>query len=691
MSDPSSILFFNPQLHRTEASGFSVRVMNDRLKRHINYSNCPRLSFSLSLPPTFMNRIFSSTGRTFDPLFAAATIGILLFAATASAQSKQTSFTDVSAGAWYEQAARDLIDAGALDASSGRFRPNDQATRAEMVELLVRLRNQPLLSPARGNFDDVSPSSSYYRYFETAARAGWVQGDGNCFGTFPCTARPYSGVNRAEAATLLMRVYALPSTGQAPVFYDNRNPNLWYHDTIQTAADHCVLQGDDLTKLVRPGSGMNRAEMIVMFERASSDMTYGIDCGTPTPVQGEISNVVAVSSTRIRLTFTTDLNTTRATDDFRYTVNAVGGGSISVTSAALIDGNTVDLTLASGLSNQTSYRVNAVDLTTAAGVRFSSNRTFLFANSQNVVLSVTALSATRVRVLFDTDMSAGTTDNANRYAVRTVSNNTPLGVYSAVMVDNRTVDLTLSAALQTNIPYLLNANDVVTQTGLHFYGSSTFTFGEPVADITGITPMTATVLRVAFSTDVQQTTSESVTRYRVTGNGRDLVVTGAHLVSNHLIDLTLGEIMENQRIYTVTVTDLRTAGGVLFTDTASTLYIGTDIRLESTLIGAREVPPVTVALSGTGTFTLTAAGLAYDLTLTNMTGSVVTGAHFHRGGAGVNGPVIQTITVAGNRATGSWTGLSEQDRNDLIGGGIYVNVHTQAHPDGAIRGQVVKQ
>jgi hypothetical protein len=182
-----------------------------------------------------------------------------------------------------------------------------------------------------------------------------------------------------------------------------------------------------------------------------------------------------------------------------------------------------------------------------------------------------------------------------------------------------------------------------------------------------------------------------MTHYRVMGNGRDLAVTNAHLVSARVVDLTVGENMDNQRIYTVTATDLKTAGGILFSDTASTLYAGTDVRFTATLIGVKEVPPVSVSLSGTGTFTLTAGGLAYSLTLANMSGSVVTGSHFHRGAVGVSGPVIVPITFTGNHASGTWTGLTEQDRNDLIGGGIYVNVHTQTFPDGAIRSQVTKQ
>lgn len=608
------------------------------------------------------------------------------------AANKITSFTDVSAGAWYEAAASDLIELGALDATQTRLRPNDLATRAEMVELLVRLRRQALQSPARRSFSDVPMTASYYEYMETAARVGWVRGDGDCYGTYPCTARPNSGVNRAEAATLLMRVFALPSTNAAPVFFDNGDQNAWYYETIQTAADHCVLQGDDQTRLVRPASGMNRAEMIVMFDRASKNLEYGMHCGTEPEQKAELSSAVALSSTVVSLTFSTGLDRTVAHDDFRYVVSLVGGGRIAVEDAALIGDRTIHLTLGSNLSNQSSYRVNVVDLKTAAGVTFSDDRSFVFHETAGKITTVTAESSLRIRVQFNTDMNGAAADDAYRYNVREISTNAFLGVNSVSIIDSRTVELKLSSALKANVLYLLGANDVMTQNGIRFNDNSSFRFNEAAAELSSITPVNATTLRLTFSTDLDETAAESVAKYRVTGNGRDLLITRANLVNTRLVDISLGEAMESQRIYTVTATDLSTSGDVLFSDTASLLYVGAaELHFGTTLIGAKEVPAVTVALSGTGAFTLTAAGLTYDITLANMSGSIVTGAHFHRGAIGSNGPILQSIPLSGHRATGTWTGLSEQDRNDLQSGGIYVNVHTQAYPNGAIRGQVSQQ
>jgi hypothetical protein len=170
---------------------------------------------------------------------------LLVLGIVPTAAFAQTQYTDVQAGAYYEEAAQALLDLGALDSTETRLRPGDLATRAELVKLLVNLNEKQLLYPAQSSFNDVARSTWYSPYFEAAAEAGWIHGDNDCYQrTRPCTARPASNVNRAEAAALLVRAFSLEHTGAAPQFSDNTNLDLWYYTPIQTSADHCVLQGD---------------------------------------------------------------------------------------------------------------------------------------------------------------------------------------------------------------------------------------------------------------------------------------------------------------------------------------------------------------------------------------------------------------------------------------------------------------
>jgi cell division septation protein DedD len=151
-------------------------------------------------------------------------------------------------------------------------------------------------------------------------------------------------------------------------------------------------------------------------------------------------------------------------------------------------------------------------------------------------------------------------------------------------------------------------------------------------------------------------------------------------------------------------------------------------RARTRLTGANAVPPVDTKASGKGCFLLVEGStesvrsgrdafaiatvdaesgdprLDFALNVKKITG--VMQAHLHLGPAGVNGPIVAylfdaptpTGTVNGLLArgtirladlvgplAGNWSGFV----NAFLAGGLYVNVHTVAHPEGEIRGQIV--
>jgi hypothetical protein len=82
--------------------------------------------------------------------------------------------------------------------------------------------------------------------------------------------------------------------------------------------------------------------------------------------------------------------------------------------------------------------------------------------------------------------------------------------------------------------------------------------------------------------------------------------------------------------------------------------------------------------------------VCYRLHAANVT-LPTTAAHIHRGGAGVNGPVVVPFTAPG--ADGNSSGCAPAVPaliDEILGNpaGFYVNVHTKEHPAGAIRSQL---
>ena len=113
------------------------------------------------------------------------------------------------------------------------------------------------------------------------------------------------------------------------------------------------------------------------------------------------------------------------------------------------------------------------------------------------------------------------------------------------------------------------------------------------------------------------------------------------------------------------------------------------------LSAAQEVPAVAdIMARGNGAYTLTGAGLEYNITVDtgNLSGPI-TAAHFHLGRVGTNGGVVRTIDFVDGQAIGIWMSTDDEPLTEalteaLLAGDVYVNVHTEANPPGEIRGQV---
>lgn len=117
------------------------------------------------------------------------------------------------------------------------------------------------------------------------------------------------------------------------------------------------------------------------------------------------------------------------------------------------------------------------------------------------------------------------------------------------------------------------------------------------------------------------------------------------------------------------------------------------------LSGNNEVPRVSTNAMGVAQFNLTSDGkqLSYEVDATGIWGN--TTGYIHQGKAGHNGPVVTTLPMTElsffgefpgwQKGTGTLAGTSLSALLNLIKNGeAYVNVNTESHPNGAIRGQI---
>ena len=122
--------------------------------------------------------------------------------------------------------------------------------------------------------------------------------------------------------------------------------------------------------------------------------------------------------------------------------------------------------------------------------------------------------------------------------------------------------------------------------------------------------------------------------------------------------------------------------------------------------GGNEIPPVSTAASGTLTLTVAADGASVGYVLEVNSIISLTVARLHEGEVGATGATIFTIyggptksgLYTGTIAKGSFTAadlvgpLKGKTIDDLVGlieaKSVYLNVGTEAHSDGEIRGQL---
>jgi len=118
------------------------------------------------------------------------------------------------------------------------------------------------------------------------------------------------------------------------------------------------------------------------------------------------------------------------------------------------------------------------------------------------------------------------------------------------------------------------------------------------------------------------------------------------------------------------------------------------VRLSANLDGVSEIPSVESPGTATATvlFDKDTGMVSWDVYWTGISGDP-TAAHFH-GPASKNNKAGVQVDLGGNGFVSPFRGsahLTSEQADQLLAGQWYINIHTAAHPDGEIRGQVLRQ
>ena len=113
-------------------------------------------------------------------------------------------------------------------------------------------------------------------------------------------------------------------------------------------------------------------------------------------------------------------------------------------------------------------------------------------------------------------------------------------------------------------------------------------------------------------------------------------------------------------------------------------------RFVAQLSGAAEVPPADPDGTGMARISINDAANRVCTDLEVRMIDNVTAAHIHRGAAGTNGPPVITLDPPDDNDSDDCDDATDALVDEIRANpsAFYVNVHTAAYPNGAIRGQI---
>lgn len=174
-------------------------------------------------------------------------------------------FSDVASGAWYAEYITYVTENALMNGyDDGRFGPNDQTTRAQIVTVLYRLEGEPA-TRSSNSFSDVSAGGQYY-----SSAVAWAAVNDIVNGYEDGRFGPNDNVTREQIAAILYRYatykgYDTENAGSIANFSDAAKVSSWANTAISWAVGEELMNGDN--GALRPQGNATRAEIAALLMR----------------------------------------------------------------------------------------------------------------------------------------------------------------------------------------------------------------------------------------------------------------------------------------------------------------------------------------------------------------------------------------------------------------------------------------
>ncbi len=175
-------------------------------------------------------------------------------------QPEASSFADVPAGCWYEDAVAWATEQGIVQGKGDHtFGPEEACTRAQAVVMLWRASGSPAPSSREADFRDV-PADSYY-----GDAVQWAVEEGIVGGVAPGEFAPDRVCSRGEIVTLLWRLHGSPAVSAKDAFPDVPAGS-FCREAVSWAAGRNLVNGTG-DGLFSPQGGCTRSQITTILYR----------------------------------------------------------------------------------------------------------------------------------------------------------------------------------------------------------------------------------------------------------------------------------------------------------------------------------------------------------------------------------------------------------------------------------------